>query len=111
MNAKLIEGALGMLARFIPPEEYAKATGALEQLVQLAKSIDERMKRVEALADDVTALKSAAYADSPAFRDAQAGQSMYMVPGTIEAAMAPSKGGAAGSVVFLSPGERSSDVG
>lgn len=98
INQKLVEGAIGMLARVIPPEEYAKASAALGQIVTLLKTIDGRMQRIEeataGLRDRVMLLETAAMADSPAFSAAQSEQAMWMVPGSIEKALAPAVNGA-----------------
>lgn len=103
MNLKLVEGALGMLARSIPPAEYAKALIVLGELAAALKSIDARAKAIDdgvarcvrhldGLDARVTMLEIAAAVDSPAFGAAQSEQAMWMVPGSIERALAPSKG-------------------
>lgn len=98
MNQKLIEGALGMLARVIPPEEYAKANRALGQIVTLLETIDARMKRIEdgviANGQRLDMLEAAASIDSPAYSAMRSEQAMWLVPGSIEAALAPAKDGA-----------------
>lgn len=100
MNAKMIETALGMIARFIPPEEYAKAVKAIAELTDVAQSIDARMKRIEEFAVKMDALQSKVDMLETVVRTnvdggeaAYAARDLYMVPGTIEQALAPSKGG------------------
>lgn len=104
MTPKVLEGALGMVARLIPAEQYAKGIGALQELIELLKKLDARAAAIEAntaqcvrqLADQdarLCALEAAAAADSPAFAALRAEQAMWMMPGSIDAALAPSKGG------------------
>lgn len=96
MNARLIEGALAMLARLIPPEEYAKATHALNELAGYAKSIDDRAKRIEdgfaEMRNRLDMLETIVRANVPGAEAVYAEQAMWMVPGSIESALAPSSG-------------------
>lgn len=100
MNHKLIEAAMGMLARVIPAEEYAKANAALGQIVNLLETLNARAERTEKaavlcanhiteLSARVEALELAAGIDSPAYKSAQAERAMWLVPGSTEAALAP----------------------
>jgi hypothetical protein len=90
---------LGALARFIPPEEYAKAVKAIDALATEARMLQARLASIEAhvakgreLEERIVLLESAARSDSPSFAMMQAEQSMWMVPGSIERALAPSEG-------------------
>lgn len=102
MNHKLIESAMGMLARVIPREEYEKANAAISQIVRLLETLDARAERTEKaalfcadkiaeLSTRVDHLEAAASVDSPAFRSAQAELELWLVPGSIEKALAPAK--------------------
>lgn len=51
VNSKMIEAGLGMLARFIPPEEYAKAVKAINDLAAIAQRFDDRLAHVQGLAE------------------------------------------------------------
>lgn len=96
MNSKLVEAGLGMLARMIPPEEYAKMSGLLGELLATAKGYEERLKGMEAKLDDALSqlvnLTAAAQADSPTFNSMEHERALWQVPGSIEAALAPAPG-------------------
>jgi len=99
MNAKMIDAALGMVARFIPPEEYAKAVKAITELSAIAQSFDDRLKEIQAMVEVVKAqqdriemLETIVRNNVPGAETEFSARDMFMVPGTIEAAMAPSKG-------------------
>lgn len=100
MNQKFLEASLGMLARLIPPHEYEKATNSLNDIVKLLQTIDDRMKKIEGIAarvekisDSVAILESVVRANVPGAEATYAEQAMWMRPGAIEEALAPSKGG------------------
>lgn len=99
MNIKMIETALGMLARFIPPEEYAKGVKAINELTQVAQSLDDRLKAIhqsveemKAISDRVDMLETVVRNNVSGAETEYAARAMFMVPGTIEKALAPSQG-------------------
>jgi hypothetical protein len=95
MNQKLIEASLGMLARMIPPEIYAAVSADLKNLVDHARSIDERLKRIEAatvgLPDRVAMLESVVRSTVDGAEAIFAERDMWLVPGSIEKALAPAE--------------------
>lgn len=98
MNGRMIEASLGMLARLIPPDIYAKVGADLNELVQLARTLDERVKRIEAatvglgdLADRLAFMETIVRNGTPDAGAAFGERDMYMVPGTIEQALAPAR--------------------
>lgn len=101
MNAKMIETALGMVARFIPPDEYAKAVKAIMELVAVGQAFDDRLKDVQNavkiigdLQAQVATLEAIVKANVPGASAEYAARDLFMVPGTIETALAPAKEGA-----------------
>lgn len=105
MNQKLVEGAMAMLARVIPPEEYKKANTAIGKIVELLETIDARAKRTEEaalysaktiadLAARVDTLEAAASVDSETFKATRAELALWLVPGSTEKALAPAAPGA-----------------
>lgn len=99
MNSKMIDAALGMVARFIPPEEYAKAVKAITELSAIAQSFDDRLKEIQAMVevvksqqDRIDMLEMIVRNNVSGAETEFAARDMFMVPGTIEAAMAPSGG-------------------
>lgn len=101
MNAKMIETALGMLARFIPPEEYAKAVKAINDLGTIADRFDKRLTDVQALVAIVQAQAARIDMLETIVRDNVDGaaatfaeRDAWMVPGRIEKALAPAQPGA-----------------
>lgn len=90
-----IQTMLGMLARLVPKEEYAKLAAAIDQLVQLGTSLDTRLKAIEAhvaragqLAERLALLESVVLANVPGAKDAYAEQAQWS-PDKIEKALAP----------------------
>ncbi len=89
MTPKLIEAAFGMLAKMIPPEEYAKASKALADLALYAKSADERLRKLEAMQSRLDILESIVRSNVDGAEATYAEQTMWMRPGAIDEALAP----------------------
>lgn len=99
LNAKMIETALGMLARFLPPEIYqqgivsinelteqgrrieARAAAVELRLAQLQQSIDTRLAMLEGIVRANVEGAEATYAEA----------AQWLVPGRMEAALAPAR--------------------
>lgn len=93
MNAKLIEASIGMLARMVPPDAWEKIIAELNELVRYAKSADERLTKLAALAERVEFLENIVRNSVDGAPAAYAERELYMVPGTIEQALAPAQPG------------------
>lgn len=101
MNNKMIETALGMLARFVPPEEYAKLAAAITQLAQLGQQLDTRLQAIEAhvakandLGDRLTMLETIVRDNVSGADAAYSEQAQWLVPGRMDKALAPAVNGA-----------------
>lgn len=88
INPKIVEAALGMLAKMVPPETYAQIVAELKDVVTYAKSADDRLAKLEALADRLTFLetviKNTVDGAGAAFAERQ-----FYAPSVIDAALAP----------------------
>ena len=89
---------LGVIARLVPKDEYAKMAAALDQLVTLGKSLDARFRAIEQLcasnAQRLDMLESVVQSNVPGAVEAYSEQAQWLVPGRIAAALAPAKNGA-----------------
>lgn len=94
MNAKLIEATIGMLARMVPPDQWDKIVSELKQLVAYAKSADERLAKLETLIGRVDFLEHVVRNSVDGAGAMFAERELYMVPGTIEQALAPAQNNA-----------------
>ena len=100
VDAKMVQAALGMLARFIPSEEYAKIASAINDLAEQARAIDRRLQRIEqtsaivaGLVDRLNLLETIVRNGVDGAQGVYAERDGWMVQDRIAQALAPAKEG------------------